>query len=117
MRSMYILKVILLYNLVFLSSLSWQRQSGSKHTKTSAALAAEAYESQMQGQALFNLKDSHKVYKRSGYLNCLLTFIIIILIIRGLFTNLYRSISTGKQCVKFRYMTYDSIEFYPAMFS
>ncbi|XP_024396661.1 protein MOR1 [Physcomitrium patens] len=36
------------------------RQSGSKPTKTSAALAAEAYESQMQGQALFNLKDSHK---------------------------------------------------------
>ncbi|KAG0567085.1 hypothetical protein KC19_7G108600 [Ceratodon purpureus] len=36
------------------------RQSGSKNTKTSAVLAAEAYDSQMQGQALFNLKDSHK---------------------------------------------------------
>ncbi|KAG0602469.1 hypothetical protein M758_10G016500 [Ceratodon purpureus] len=36
------------------------RQSGSKQTKTSATLAAEAYDTQMQGQVLFNLKDSHK---------------------------------------------------------
>jgi cytoskeleton-associated protein 5 len=36
------------------------RQSGPKQTKTSATLAAEAYDSQMAGQPLFNLKDSHK---------------------------------------------------------
>jgi hypothetical protein len=39
----------------------YQRQSGTKNTKTSAALAAEAHDAAIQGQALFNLKDSHKV--------------------------------------------------------
>lgn len=44
-----------------LFSVSYQRQSGTKITKTSATLAAEAHDAAMQGQALFNLKDSHKV--------------------------------------------------------
>lgn len=56
------------FTLMFLTQFPLgQRQSGPKNAKTSAALAAEAYETQMQGQALFNLKDSHKVLTQFFY--------------------------------------------------